>query len=210
MELEQSWDKSQFHPKPVPSRLDRHGLSDGTVWDTNGIDWDIRGTGWDNLQTVDFFSMKSSKLAPYQTLIASLRKEGKSYREIVQILNEAHGLTVGHNTLHSFVKVRSKRPRKVYTMLENIAATAGTPREPQKGLAPNAPSRNPLPGGLSQPQASAATRASSKEGPFLKTFTPGNEYNLTRLSAEEKAAFERELEREIELERQPAKSQKGD
>lgn len=49
--------------------------------------------------------MKPSKLAPYQTLIASWRQEGKSYREIVQILRDSHGLNVGRNTLHSFVKV---------------------------------------------------------------------------------------------------------
>jgi hypothetical protein len=154
--------------------------------------------------------MKSSKLSPYQSLIGSLRKEGRSYREIVQILAERHGLRVGRNTVHSFVKVRSKRPRKVYTLLENVEATAPTPGEPQKRLAPNAPSRGPLPSGLCQPQASASTGASRKDRPFLKTFTPSNEYNLTRLSPEEKAAFERELEREIELERQQAKSPKGD
>ena len=63
--------------------------------------------------------MKPSKLTPHQALIGALRKEGKSYREIVEILRESHGLSVGRNTLHSFVKVRSKRPRKVYTMLED-------------------------------------------------------------------------------------------
>ena len=153
--------------------------------------------------------MKSSKLAPYQTLIASLRKEGKSYREIVQILHEAHGLAVGHNTLHSFVKVRSKRPRKVYTMLESLAADSQT-SGPQERSAQNGASQSSQATSLSESQPLASTGRSKKGGPFLKTFTPGNEYNLTRLSTEEKAAFECELEREIELERQQAKSPKGD
>ena len=51
---------------------------------------------------------------------------------------------------------------------------------------------------------------STKNQPFLKTFIPGNEYNLTRLSPEEREAFERQLDREIELEKQQAESQKGD
>jgi hypothetical protein len=168
------------------------------------------GTVWDNLGTEDSFLMKSSKLSPYQALISSLRKEGKSYREIVEILGERHGLRVGRNTVHSFVKVRSKRPRKVYTLLENMGVTAETPGEPQRRLGPNAPSRSPSSTGLNAPQLSAVVPPSRKDRPFLKTFTPGNEYNLTRLSPEEKAAFERELEREIELERQQAKSPKGD
>ena len=67
--------------------------------------------------------MTPSKLTPYQTMIASLRKEGTSYREIVKILQDRHGVTVGRNTVHSFVKVRSKRPRKVYTMLEDQASS---------------------------------------------------------------------------------------
>ena len=51
---------------------------------------------------------------------------------------------------------------------------------------------------------------STKNQPFLKTFIPGSEHNLTRLSPEEREAFERQLDREIELERQQAESQKGD
>ena len=90
MELEQSWNKSQFHPNPVPSHVDPHSLSDGTDWDKVGTSWGTLGTVWDNLGTKDSFLMKSSKLSPYQSLIGSLRKEGRSYREIVQILSERH------------------------------------------------------------------------------------------------------------------------
>ncbi len=154
--------------------------------------------------------MTLSKITPYQTLIASLRKEGKSYREIVQILRENHGLKVARNTVHSFVKVRSKRPKKVYTMIENFEASSQTPAEPQKRLVHTAPARSGLTTNPTATGSSAVVSSGRKHSPFLKTFTPGNEYSLTRLSPEEKADFERELEREIELERQQAKSPQGD
>ncbi len=59
-----------------------------------------------------------SKLEPFADLIRTLRKSRKSYHEIAQILQQEHGLVVNRRTIWSFVKVRSKPPRKMITMLE--------------------------------------------------------------------------------------------
>jgi len=129
--------------------------------------------------------IKPSKLAPYQTLIASWRKEGKTYREIVQILRDSHGLNVGRNTLHSFVKVRSKRPRKVYTMLENSIEHRASGHTPKNESHPTRADLQPLQAGGND---SGAPR------PKRFHYTYSNTYNLTRLTPEQKAALEKKLE----------------
>ena len=58
-----------------------------------------------------------SKLLKYEDFIKKARKEGMSYKKIVAELFNQFGVKTGHNTIFSFVKVRSKK-RKVYTMLE--------------------------------------------------------------------------------------------
>ena len=187
MELEQSWDKSQFHPNPVPSRIDRINLSHRTAWDMARTDWFTLGTVWDTLRTKDSLLMKSSRLTPYQTLIGSLRKEGKSYRKIVEILRERHGLRVGRNTVHSFVKVRSKRPRKVYTMLENQLSSPGfsSKNESNQTLTRVQPAKR-VPGG----------NGSGTPPPKRFNYTYSDTYNLTRLTPEEAAALEKKLDDE--------------
>jgi len=47
-----------------------------------------------------------SKLEPYAELINELRKRGRSYREIAQILRDRCELSVGVHTLYNFVRVR--------------------------------------------------------------------------------------------------------
>lgn len=129
--------------------------------------------------------MKPSKLAPYQALIASWRQEGKSYREIVEILRDSHGLNVGRNTLHSFVKVRSKRPRTVYTMLKNTIEPRASGESPKHESHPNPADLQPL-----------KTGGNDHGAPQPKRFhyTYSNTYNLTRLTPEQKAALEKKLE----------------
>ncbi|MBM3804852.1 MAG: hypothetical protein FJW26_21395 [Acidimicrobiia bacterium] len=129
--------------------------------------------------------MKPSKLAPYQTLIAAWRQEGKSYREIVQILRDSHGLNVGRNTLHSFVKVRSKRPRAVYTMLKNTIELRASGDSLKHESHPTPADLQPL-----------KTGGNDHGGPRPKRFnyTYSNTYNLTRLTPEQKAALEKKLE----------------
>jgi hypothetical protein len=59
-----------------------------------------------------------SKLLKYEEFIRKARQEGVSYKEIAAQLYKLYGVKAGHNTIFSFVKVRSKK-RKVFTMLEN-------------------------------------------------------------------------------------------
>ncbi len=58
-----------------------------------------------------------SKLLKYEDFIRKARKEGISYKKIALELFDRFGVKTGHNTVFSFVKVRSKK-RKVYTMLD--------------------------------------------------------------------------------------------
>jgi hypothetical protein len=83
-----------------------------------------------------------SKLEPYRQFIGAERRRGTTYRRIAELLAEK-GIEVDYSTIHAFVKVRSKAPRRVITMwepdAENASATgvfappapAGTPRIPE-------------------------------------------------------------------------------
>jgi len=53
---------------------------------------------------------RRSKLDPYAALIRALRARGRSYREIVGILQTRCGLSVGTHTLYHFVRTRLPRP----------------------------------------------------------------------------------------------------
>ena len=59
----------------------------------------------------------SSKLEPHREFIAAERRKKTTYRRIAEMLAEK-GVQVDYSTIHSFVKVRSKPPRKVITMWE--------------------------------------------------------------------------------------------
>jgi len=58
-----------------------------------------------------------SKLNRFYDLIKKLRKEGLSYKQIAMVLKENHDFKVSSSSIHSFVKVRSKK-RKVYEIKE--------------------------------------------------------------------------------------------
>ncbi len=53
-----------------------------------------------------------SKLEPHRELIRELRRKGRTYREVAQLLQERLGLYVAPSTLHSFVKVRAKHRKR--------------------------------------------------------------------------------------------------
>jgi hypothetical protein len=59
----------------------------------------------------------SSKLEPFRDFIAAERRKRTTYRRIAELLAEK-GVKVDYSTIHAFVKVRSKAPRKVITMWE--------------------------------------------------------------------------------------------
>ncbi|HEV2395681.1 MAG TPA: hypothetical protein VGS27_01905 [Candidatus Sulfotelmatobacter sp.] len=49
-----------------------------------------------------------SRLEPYRTLILEMRKRGRSYREIAQVLKKSCDLSVGTSTVNDFVLARTK------------------------------------------------------------------------------------------------------
>lgn len=58
-----------------------------------------------------------SKLIPYADIIKQLRKEGVSYAKLALRLETEYGIHVHRDTIHSFVKVRSKQ-KHFYKMKE--------------------------------------------------------------------------------------------
>ena len=53
-----------------------------------------------------------SRLEPYSELITEMRKRGRTYREIAQVLKKACGLKIGSSTVNDFVLTRSKSKAK--------------------------------------------------------------------------------------------------
>ena len=81
-----------------------------------------------------------SKLEPYRDFIAAERRKKTTYRRIAELLAE-QGVQVDYSTIHAFVKVRSKPPRNVITMLEAQEAEA-TPAPGNSNSAPETPPAN--------------------------------------------------------------------
>ena len=52
-----------------------------------------------------------SKLEPYREFIRELRRRGRSYQEITNILRDHCGVTAGVNSVYYFVRVREKAER---------------------------------------------------------------------------------------------------
>jgi hypothetical protein len=154
-----------------------------------------------------------SKLAELEVEITKLRAKRPPvpYRQIASELHERFGIKVDPATVFRFVKVRSKG-RRVFAMPPLRSRQNRSDRRMQDAEGTTVHS-------LISPSTETAARPSrvaaqsvpaTKKEPFLKTFVPGNEYNLTRLSPEDMEAFERELDRQIELERHQRESQKGE
>jgi hypothetical protein len=155
-----------------------------------------------------------SKLTVVEAEIAKLRAKRPPvpYRRIACNLQERFGIKVDPATIFRFVKVRSKG-RRVYALppLRSRRNETDNKKQDGRGIA-SQPSCIPC----STPTATNGSPLVDHRVParnnqsFLKTFVPGNEYNLTRVSPEEKEAFERELDRQIEFERQQKESRQGD
>ena len=63
-----------------------------------------------------------SRLEPYSELITEMRKRGRSYREITQVLKKACGLKVGTSTVNDFVLARLKsQPKPSPSVLRTVA-----------------------------------------------------------------------------------------
>jgi hypothetical protein len=64
-----------------------------------------------------------SRLEPYSELITEMRKRGRTYREIANILKKACGLKVGASTVNDFVLARSKPKAKPLPSASRTIAT---------------------------------------------------------------------------------------
>ena len=65
-----------------------------------------------------------SRLQPYRALIEKLRRQGRTYREIVGILSEKCNLQVSLSTLHDFVSVQSRELPKRQSRAGVVAVNA--------------------------------------------------------------------------------------
>lgn len=65
-----------------------------------------------------------SRLEPYRELILEMRKRGRSYREIVRILKQSCGLSVGASTVNDFVSARTKSISKSRTAVPQEKSAA--------------------------------------------------------------------------------------
>jgi hypothetical protein len=147
-----------------------------------------------------------SKLTAVEAEIAKLRAKRPPvpYRRIACDLHDRFGIKVDPATIFRFVKVRSKG-RRVYALppVRSRQNQIGNRTQDEHVIA-SQPSCIPCStqrGRKGSPLVDYTVPTRTNQS-FLKTFIPGNEYNLTRLSPQEKEAFERELDRQIELERQ--------
>ena len=70
-----------------------------------------------------------SRLEPYRELITEMRKRGRSYREITQVLKKACGLKVGTSTVNDFVLAQSKAKTKASVAASRTIATNKNKRE---------------------------------------------------------------------------------
>jgi hypothetical protein len=136
-----------------------------------------------------------SKLIPFEAEIAVLRRRRHPtrYSQVVQILKEKYGLAVRVSTLFNFVKVR-KRWDRVHSSdgvpATNFSMSPKPVRPEQVEKTSVAIERTPSDPLVQQP-------ASSRRR-FMSSFTPGDRYNLHRLTPDEKAAYIKKLEAQEE------------
>lgn len=146
-----------------------------------------------------------SRLIPYEEEIVSLRKRRPpvAYARIAELLKEKYQVSIQRAAIFKFVKVRSRWKRKEAREKEpactalNTALACGS-----RPLSAQAQSKNEAPRPNSEriedlrPWLDWQKERATSTGRILKTFTPSNEYNLTRLTPEEAAAFVEQLRRE--------------
>lgn len=126
-----------------------------------------------------------SKLAPFEQEIVGLRRKRPpvSYRQIVQLLKERHGVDVTINGVFVFLRTRRKWDRRAAAGKEQAVAQEFS--QISRRRAPPAVVTNRPDGGYP-----------GTPGRKLFNYTYSNTYNLTRLTPEEKVALEKRLDEE--------------
>jgi hypothetical protein len=143
-----------------------------------------------------------SMLIPYEEEILDLRKRRPpvAYARIAEVLREKYQISIQRAAVFKFVKVRSRWKRQAAREKRSAPTTLNTALAGGLNL-PAHPSSDAL---LPSSQGTEHRRPSldwqkekpASTGKTLRTFTPSNEYNLTRLTPEEAAAFVEQLRRE--------------
>jgi hypothetical protein len=143
-----------------------------------------------------------SKLVPYEADIVAWRRSRPpmSYARIANLLHDKYDLLVTRTTVFRFIKVRyhgrkgsyfGHSPERSFERTNpKIAGSTPKPCASDKTADPW--------DAIERLKKEAKARSQFRRQPLLKTFTPSNQYNLTRLSPEEAEAFKRKLSREIE------------
>ena len=145
-----------------------------------------------------------SILIPYEEEILSLRGERPpmAFARIAELLKEKHEVSIQRAAICKFVKLRA-RWRKKEAREKRPALrpwnTAQTRSQPHSAL--TKPKTDGVPSNSAGIEPSRPWLAGQNHKPvsrerMLTTFTPSNEYNLTRLTPEEAAAYVEQLRRE--------------
>ena len=147
-----------------------------------------------------------SILIPYEDEILSLRKQRPpvAFARVAELLKEKHQVSIQRAAICKFVKVRARwkkkeaRENRLASRTWNTALTHGS--QPHSAL--TRPKTDVVPlntaGIEARQQRLGWHEKPASGGRMLTTFTPSNEYNLTRLSPEEAAAYVEQLRRERE------------
>lgn len=141
-----------------------------------------------------------SSLIPHEDEILSLRKRRPpvAFARIAELLKEKHQVSIQRAGIFKFVKVRARwrkkenRPasRTANTSLARSSHLLSTQEQSKNdALRPNS-------SGIERPWLGWQKERPASTGKILTTFTPSNEYNLTRLTPEEAAAYVEQLKRE--------------
>ncbi len=146
-----------------------------------------------------------SMLIPYEEKILGLRRQRPpmAYARIAELLKEKHQVCIQRAAICKFVKLRARWTKKEAREKGSaravlIPAPAGSSRP----LMAQAQSRNDALRPNSEeienrrPWLGWHKEKPPSRGKLLTTFTPSNEYNLTRLTPEEAAAYVEQLRRE--------------
>ena len=147
-----------------------------------------------------------SSLIPYEEEILSLRRQRPpmAFARIAELLMEKHQVPIQRAAICKFVKLRGRWKKKEAQQNRAASKTWNTAlahrSQPQAGANAQRDSVAPNPAALEPRRLwpSGQNDKPDSRGRMLTTFTPSNEYNLTRLTPEEAAAYVEQLRRERE------------
>jgi len=147
-----------------------------------------------------------SILIPYEEEILGLRRQRPpmAFARIAELLKEKHQVSIRRAAICKFVKLRAQWKKK--EAQENRVASKTWNTALTHGSQPHSVLTRPKPGAVPTNSVGIEPRRQrfgwqekpASGGRMLTTFTPSNEYNLTRLTPEEAAAYVEQLRCERE------------